>query len=235
MNPKSNSRLSQLKGLVFDLDDTLYPQIEYKRDGMHSVDNWLAQKGILKKNEGFSELDLLLKEKGASHPFIFDDFVARKKLPVKLAGKLVSVFIDNTPKINCFPGVISLLRQLRESFTLGILTDGRTSSQEKKVIALNLRDEVDLILYSDSMNLEKPSTKLYRWVEERLDLPGEALAYIGDNPTKDFYGANKLNWLTIQVMTGEHTFKKVPSPYRAQFQIETITGLVDLLNVHKRY
>ncbi len=218
-----------LQGLIFDLDDTLYLQSDYKRSGFKAVADWLAEHYQLDPERTISVLEDILKEKGPSYPNMFDDFVVRRSLQPGLARKLVAVFIDHRPQITCFPGVHDMLDRLRGRYRLGLLTDGRESSQKKKVAALQLRNRMDAILYSADMKSNKPATCLYRWFEERFALPGAQLAYIGDNPLKDFRGANQCRWLTIRVLTGEHGCRQVEPRYDAAVSLPRATDLIDWL------
>lgn len=223
------STTTLLKGLVFDLDDTLYPQVDYKRSGFRAVSKWLKKHQNLNAEQSYAALEQILKNKGASHSWIFDDFVKKEQLPPMLAKEMTQVFIAHQPQLQCYPGVNQLLKQLRCHYLLGILTDGRQSSQEKKLLALHLHNKVDAILLSDSMNLNKPAGKLFSWFEEKFNLRGSQLAYIGDNPQKDFLGANHRGWLTIRILTGEHAALKLTGKQRAQIELLQVTDLLDWL------
>ncbi len=219
-------RAAQLKGLVFDLDDTLYCQADYKRSGFKAVAAWLAEHEGRDAAESYRALEQILETKGASYPTIFDDFVSQQHLDTGLAQTLTQIFIAHQPQLECYPGVDNLLEQLQGDYCLGILTDGRQRSQEKKITALNLQPKMDAILCSDSLGLSKPATELFQWFEDRFQLPGQQLAYIGDNPTKDFLGANQRNWLTIRVLTGEHRQRQVAGEQNAKLELPAVTDLI---------
>ena len=227
MIPPETAR--KLKGLVFDLDDTLYLQADYKRSGFKAVAAWLSEYKDIDSIWAYKALDNILQEKGPSHPYIFNLFVERYGLESHIVTKLVEVFIEHQPQISCFSGVSDMLSRLRKQYKLGILTDGRLASQEKKITALRLRDKVDAILCSDSMETSKPDESLYSWFEEKFDLAPSELAYIADNPAKDFVGANQLGWRTVRVLTGEHAMVHAFPPYDAQLCIENILKIDDWL------
>ncbi len=223
------STSSPLKGLVFDLDDTLYPQSDYKRSGFRAVSKWLEKHQNLNAEQSYAALEQILQTKGASYPCFFDDFVKKKQRPSSLAKEMTQIFIAHQPQLQCYPGVNQLLEQLRNHYLLGILTDGRESSQEKKLLALHLHNKVDAVLLSDSLNLNKPAEELFHWFEEKFNLCGSQLAYIGDNPKKDFLGANRRDWLTIRVLTGEHAPLQSGGSQQAQIELSHVTDLFDWL------
>jgi putative hydrolase of the HAD superfamily len=221
----ANHNLSKIKAIVFDLDDTLYPQVAYKRSGFKAVASWLAEKRGIDSAETLRALEAILKRFGASYPNMFDRLVERLNLESGLVPELVSVFIDHNPQIDCFEGIFPMLERLKRTYHLGILTDGRLSVQMKKITALGLENRVDSILCSDSMGLEKPAPELYAWFENAFQLDGPNLMYVGDNPAKDFYGVNQRQWDTVQVKTGERVEKKIDQEYQAKRAIPSVTDL----------
>lgn len=193
----------QLQALVFDLDDTLYLQADYKRSGFKAVGDWLELQHGIEQPKSQRILEQILLERGPSYPYIFNEFAQICLPDESLVDEMVAIFITHQPQINCFPGVIKLLIRLKSRYRLGLLTDGRTSSQKNKVEALGITGLFDCLLYSDSLGLSKPAPELYHYFEKKFCLSAEYLAYIGDNPRKDFSGANQRKWQTIRVLSGE--------------------------------
>ena len=222
--------MKNIKGLVFDLDDTLYLQADYKRSGFKAVANWLEDHKNLRSREVYHALNVILEEKGPSHPHIFDLFVDQNSLDPKLVETLVDLFIKHQPQISCFEGIINMFNKLRKNYHLGILTDGRHSTQQKKINALKLSHLCDYILYSDSLELSKPAPDLFLRFEQKFNLCGNQLAYIGDNPNKDFIGAKKLKWKTFRVLTGEYRNLKVTDKWDADITLNKCTDILACLD-----
>ena len=229
----------KIKAIVFDLDDTLYPQVQYKRSGFKVVASWLEEKRGINSATVLYELESILDQFGASYPYMFDRLVERLGIGIGFVEQLVRLFIDHDPRICCYDGVIPMLSRLRKKYLLGILTDGRYVMQQKKVKSLGLDNVVDRILYSDAMGLEKPATQLYKWFEEAFHIDGLKMLYVGDNPAKDFCGANQRQWYTVQVGTGKTVSKIVAPEYQAKKMIPSVTDLESMmttwdLNLKKR-
>ena len=195
------------KGIVFDLDDTLYPQKSFKRSGFRVVARWLSKNYDLSESVVLIELEKIMGERGPSYPFMFNELANRLPLEIRVIPKLVNIFIAHEPKISVYPGVQSMLTRLGKRYKLGILTDGRLDVQRRKIHALGLCQQVDEILCSDEIGLEKPNPLLFEWFEEHLRIKGEKLMYVGDNPAKDFLGAKERNWTTVRILSGEHIQK----------------------------
>src|SRR5687767_769940 len=83
--------------LVFDLDDTLYPECDYVRSGFAAVDRWLREhRGVT----GFSEI-ANAHFRGGRRGNIFDLSLEELGLPrdPALVSRLVTVYREHKPSI----------------------------------------------------------------------------------------------------------------------------------------
>ncbi|WP_372679952.1 HAD family hydrolase [Desulfosarcina sp.] len=215
----------KIKGIVFDLDDTLYPQVAYKRSGFQVVSTWVAEQFNMDASRVQTELEAILNHYGPSYPHMFDRLVERLGIGIGFVERLVRLFIDHDPRICCYDGVIPMLSRLREKYLLGILTDGRYAVQRKKIKALGLDTRVDHILCSDALGLEKPDSRLFDWFEKKFQLAGWNLMYVGDNIEKDFYGANIRGWTTVMVRTTQPMSSSISASYVPQVAIQAVLDL----------
>jgi putative hydrolase of the HAD superfamily len=211
------------------LDDTLYPQETFKRSGFKVVARWVAEHFDFDASRVMGELDDIMLQRGASYPYIFNDLADRLKVDKRSVPRMVQVFIDHEPRISCYPGVLEMLTRLKKRFRLGLLTDGRLTVQQRKIRALGLEADLDEILCSNRMGLEKPANELYKWFEKKFEMMGQNLMYVGDNPRKDFYGANLRNWMTVCVLTGENQSINCESAFKSRNSISSIINLEKLL------
>ena len=214
------------RAIVFDLDDTLYAQVAFKRSGFRAVATRLAQEGIVDAPVAMASMERQLAALGPSHPRILDAAMADLGLTGIRVDSLVSVFRDHRPAICPYPGVIDLLTDLQPGFQLGLLTDGLAAVQRGKVGALGLDGCFDAMLFSDELNTSKPDPVLFEWFERRFELVGGQLLYVGDNPAKDFTGARRRGWRTLRVMSGEHAGVIAPATAKdAELSIDCVTDL----------
>jgi putative hydrolase of the HAD superfamily len=189
------------KAVVFDLDDTLYPERDYVLSGFRAVAEWSEARLSIPASEGFVELRALL-DRGVRGDTFNQWLSARQKLDKSLIEQLVGVYRDHNPEIRPFPGVPELLSSLKKSSSLGLLSDGYLGVQQRKLQALNLRHFFDAVVFSDEWGRAawKPNTLPFEKTLEKLGNIGPASAvYIADNPLKDFLGARKAGLATVQV------------------------------------
>jgi putative hydrolase of the HAD superfamily len=186
--------------IVFDLDDTLYPERQYAHGGFAAVAKAFAGE-LGSPSESFARMKRLLDSE--HRPRVFDALL--DELAIADHGDLVARMIDayrrHPPAIRLFEGVDALLDDLRQRRRLGLLTDGRPAAQWAKIDILGLRNRFDAIVVTSELGpaFGKPSTRPFEMMSEKLNSRGSNIAYVADNPCKDFIGPNALGWRTIQV------------------------------------
>ena len=178
---------NEIKGVIFDLDDTLYSEKEYIRSGFQAVSTYLGGKYQSKLWEYFKEgkpaIDMLLAEIG--------------RLNEK--EDVMRIYRNHTPVIHLYNYVNEVLAALKsKGIKIGIITDGRPEGQKKKIQALGL--EVDDIIITDELGgiqFRKPCDIAFRILQTRWRLSASQIVYIGDNPEKDFQAPQQLGMRSI--------------------------------------
>ncbi|MGB7393876.1 MAG: HAD family hydrolase, partial [Pricia sp.] len=109
---------------------------------------------------------------------------------------LLKRYRHHDPNISAFDGVADVFKGIKEKDgKIGIITDGRSSTQRKKLEALGLMDLIDKVVISGETGYEKPEEHNFRIVEEFY---GDAcFYYVADNLRKDFIAPHRLGWKTI--------------------------------------
>ena len=190
-----------MKVVIFDLDDTLYDEYEFVKSGFKVVAAYLSSRYELDKNDIFTRLCEITKRDGRGK--VFNTLLSNLGLySLERVQTLIYIYRSHLPKIFLEKRVVYYLNTLRKKgLLLGIVTDGKSSVQSRKVEALGLKDYFDLILCSDELGREywKPSTVPFKVVLDLLKTPPEKAVYVGDNVRKDFYGPNLMGLLTIQL------------------------------------
>lgn len=176
------------KVVVFDLDDTLYPEFEYRNSGLRAVCDFVdLVYGVSLAPEAFYD---------KTDPL--GDICRQANLPLEVKNSLLWIYRLHLPEISLGHEVSSLVRDLSSKFDLAILTDGRSVTQRLKIRALGLNWIPSYI--SEEYGADKPDPERFQAI--MADYPDREYVYIGDNPRKDFLAPNKLGWLTIGVRGG---------------------------------
>ena len=225
--------MSRWRAIIFDLDDTLYPERDYVLSGFRSVAEWGQQHLGIPVDRGFSELHKLYV--AGIRGDTFNRWLAHHGIPSEeIVQELVRVYRDHWPTIRCFPEVPTLLGSLRRHFRLGLVSDGYLEVQQRKLSSLGLAGHFDAIVFSDELGREswKPSMKPFIKVLTKLNVPPSVAVYVADNPVKDFLGARQAGMSTIWVHRpdGEYTHLRPPSAAHApDYKVTSLTELEQLL------
>ena len=179
-----------IKGIIFDLDDTLYSEKQYVRSGYRVIAGRLNNEGAEEKLwnfflEGKNAIDELLEEFGQTE---------RKT-------ECLEIYRNHIPDISLYDGVYDCIKQLKSAgIKIGIITDGRVNGQKNKIEALGLSNLADDIIITDELGGEqfrKPNDIAFRIMQNRWRIPFEEMAYVGDNLIKDFQAPQQLGMKSI--------------------------------------
>ncbi len=72
---------------------------------------------------------------------------------------------------------------------IGIVTNGKTERQNKKIDALGLRRYTDTVVISEAEGIKKPHSEIFLRALQRLDSAPRDAVFIGDHPVADVQGA----------------------------------------------
>ena len=193
-----------IKTVVFDLDDTLYDEIEYCKSGFTAVAEFLANPAIT--TAGMRRISQALWEQFSTGNRTKTFNAALDKLDIsyddKLILELIEVYRQHKPTITLPPDSRDALCKLSKKYTLALLTDGFLPGQQLKVQALGIEQYFKSIVYTEQLGREcwKPSPVGFENIIRTLETRPENAVYIADNEKKDFIAPNKLGFVTIQIL-----------------------------------
>lgn len=179
--------------VVFDLDDTLYDEIDFVRSGFAAVTS--AVEARYRVNCGAE-----LQDRISSGALInaFQDIAATMKLPHDAPAFMTETYRTHSPTLRPRPGIPGLLAQLRaRDGVVACITDGRSLTQRAKLSALDLTALIDVVLISEETGHAKPDAHNFEEMMQRVR--ASEFWYVGDNPRKDFVAPNALGWRTVGV------------------------------------
>ena len=210
------------KIVVFDLDDTLYKEIDFLKSGYKSICEHYDLKGSVYEN--------MLSWYYAGQD-VFSALINNYNLNIDKTD-LLKIYREHIPNIKLDVSVICTLSKLKsQNFVMGIITDGRTITQNNKISALGLSKFIDdeNIIISEDFGSEKPSEKNYLYFQNKY--PDYNYIYVGDNIQKDFLAPNILGWNTICLLDDgcnihKQNFNKVAEKFLPK---TTIKKLIEIL------
>jgi putative hydrolase of the HAD superfamily len=121
-----------------------------------------------------------------------------------------------------FPDAIELLRALSQrGVKSGVVTNGGSDMQRRKIAALGLQPLIGSIVISSEVALRKPDAAIFALALEQLGCTPEHSWFVGDHPDIDVRGAEAAGLRAFWVKTGAILADDVPGTH--------LTSLVDLL------
>lgn len=218
------------KVIVFDLDDTLYYEIDFLKSAYKEIAQTVSQESGINAERIFQDmLNGFFEEKN-----VFKELLSSYKVSCSIQDFL-KIYRNHKPKLQLTKDRLNLLNKIKDrQIPLGLLTDGRSIQQRSKIEALGISHYFNEIVISEEFGSEKPNELNYKHFESVF---GEAqFYYIGDNVKKDFVSANTLNWITIRLIDQGHNINKndasmYDQSYQAKYNINNFSEIENLLNL----
>lgn len=210
--------------LIFDLDDTLYAERSYVESGFRAVAQHLQQRHGWPAQASFETLlaDLRKLGRGALFDRLLQGHGITRHAEVQAC---IRAYRQHLPAITLAPLAEQMLQRLPRAPYL--VTDGHQGVQARKVQALQLAPRLAKVYITHRHGLAhaKPSTHCFELIRRREHCDWAQMAYIGDNPAKDFVNLNPLGVRTVRVCTGEHAQVQARPGHEARFVIPDLRHL----------
>ena len=175
--------------VVFDLDDTLYPEADYVDSGIRYV---CAQINSLCGIDCYEAIQAQRLQDAKLDWLSLACELTGLKPSVK--ESLLWMYRLHLPDIklstNCS---VSLEKIKSAALAVAVLTDGRSVTQKFKLASLGLSHYPAYV--SEDYGSAKPAPDRFKAIQK--DFPAEKYVYVADNVQKDFLGCNPLGWLGI--------------------------------------
>ena len=94
-------------------------------------------------------------------------------------------------------GAMEILEELSKKCLIGVLTNGFTEVQYRKLHSTGLDRYIQRMVISDEIGIQKPDPRIFRYAEQETGATPETTIMIGDNPENDIQGALNAGWQAI--------------------------------------
>ncbi|KAK9871937.1 hypothetical protein WA026_015187 [Henosepilachna vigintioctopunctata] len=125
--------------------------------------------------------------------------------------------------------IINILKKLRKTYLIGLITNGPSKSQWEKIHKLNLKSLFDVILVSGDLPWEKPDEKIFETAYQYLGVRPEHCLMVGDKLETDILGGFQARlggtvWVPLNINEMDSKFEPGPD-----FVIDNVTELPKML------
>lgn len=223
------------KVVVFDLDDTLYKEIDFLKSGYRKVAELVAKQYVCDARAIYDQLLKWYYNGENAFACMNEEYGFGNPI-----NEYLDIYRYHHPTITLPEETRVTFSKLKEEdVVLGIITDGREITQKQKVEALGLEEWIpmEMVIINEDKKYFKPN----HWSYDRMMLkcygqyPNNDLAfyYIGDNPEKDFIAPNELGWTSICLLDdGKNIHKQnfnVSEEFLPKYRIKNIVELLDYI------
>ncbi|MBP2099260.1 HAD family hydrolase [Enterococcus rivorum] len=228
--------------IVFDVDDTIYDQQQPFLNAVLRIFPEVKESDIhplyirfrFHSDETFSKV--VSNEWSINYMRTYRINESLKDLgysePSEMQSTLFQqIYEDELDNIVMHPEVKRLLDYLKEkNIPIGIITNGPTDHQYKKVKQLNLENWVptDNIIISQSTGYQKPDKEIFYLAAKQFKMEPDKTLYVGDSFENDVAGAYNGGWHSVWF---NHRLRSLPEKEEAThlFEIQSFDTLFETI------
>ncbi len=230
---KGHRKEALCKHFVFDLDDTLFPEIDWVKSALKHCAEIISERYSIDSEKVYTSFIKGLNERGRGQVFYKSLVQLGVPDPEEVKQYLIYRYRTHKPQLELPPEVRETLLELKaRGCKLGIITDGVLSAQMNKVEALGLNRIMDAVLYTEVLGYESRKPSVLPFQVMKFWLGEGEFYYIGDNPERDFTGANIAEYHTVMLKSPKkvHRLTSLPIANLPEKQIDRFEDLLKFVN-----
>lgn len=230
-----------LKGVFFDLDDTLFSSSGLVRRARWEACEAMRGAGLPAKStrDAFIRLNRIVQKYGSNYSKHYNRLCELYK--VKPDAKIISagvVAYHNTKisMMHCFPHTHEMLIELvKMGLKLVLITNGIAIKQWEKIHRLRIENYFDLILISNSRNTGKSKGSMIRTALNKLGLRAEDVIFVGDKLDTDIASANSEKLISVHYIPGRQEKNKCQKKHIPSYRVKSPEELLEVCRRLKEY
>ncbi len=224
--------------MVLDLDDTIFPEIDFILSGFFEVSRYISQKSHYEVDYIYQKLSTLFNNNIRNNTF--DILIEDLQLSNIQVQELVELYRNHKPVLKPWEDALFLLDYLSKypnKFTLCLISDGIVLQQKNKIKALKIEQYFKKIIITDELGgieYRKPNPFVFNLLLDQFNISSSQSIYIADNPLKDFIAPNEIGMHTMRIKKAEGIYAKFEAPSEYMKAQITITSLDQAIQAIER-
>lgn len=233
----------RLRGILFDLDNTLLDLLRMKRMGSDAAARAMVAAGADFSFSPEEAGDILFGEYlgDIEGDRVFEGFLRknhRQKLRLsqhmldKITAAAVNAYLEaKSVHLEPYPGVKrTLLELVRRGMHMGVVTDAPRFKAYQRLDAAGLTDFFDFVVTITDHGKQKPDERPFREAVDLLELAPQEVLMVGDWPERDMEGAKHVGLRTAWAKYGHHGIDEAPPA--ADFTLKRFEDLLKVTALH---
>ena len=223
-----------IQAIIFDVDDTLYDQQAPFRKAVNKIAplvsdedmselyirfRYYSDENFPKVMAGLMTIDemradrIIQSIKDLDYPNLTEDEALHFQKIYEDELACITMHHDKEKTLNYLA---------QKKVPIGIITNGPTDHQAKKIKQLNVSKWVtpERTMISEQTGYQKPEVEIFKLAENNFDYSGEEILYVGDSFESDVTGSKKANWRALWF---NHRNRDLPAGAHPIFDVEINT------------
>ena len=233
-----------IKAVLFDVDDTLFDRKLAQKEVCKLIvkqlprvfevfDTECVQEAFLKSDQISTDMF----NSGAPSEGLRDK---RSRLFLQLLGikedyaaAVTEIYVWDSPLVNAaMDGAIPVVKKLSRKFTVGVVSNGLSDVQYRKLETMGLYDLFSCIVLSEVIGIRKPDPAIFQKAASLIHIQPAECLYVGDSYVNDVIGAKNAGmqacWLNPE------SIKPPDETIKADFIISKLEQLPSLLRKYEQ-
>lgn len=222
--------MQNIKAILFDLDNTLIDRQAAADKKYRAVAKELfpsispetyEMENVVQQLISWDEFGSISKE------HVYSELVKKYNMDISLVDKYCedwgATFGDYTI---VYPRARETVEKVKQKYRVGIVTNGTSHMQHRKLEISGLADLFEMILISGECSAHKPDPEIFLEASEKMGLKPEEIAFVGDTFATDIIGAYRVGMKPIWICSDPLRTYGLHEP-----RIERIEDLITLLDL----
>ena len=221
-----------IKGVVFDLDNTLLDFMKMKDTAVRAAVSSMVFNGLdINKDDAISKIYKIYDNKGYEYQEVFDVFLKEVigKVDYKiLASGIIAYKRAKENSLMLYKNVDATLHALSKiGLKLAVVSDAPSREAWIRICTVKLEHTFDAVVTLHDKGFHKPSPEPFNQVIKSLNIKAEEILMVGDWPERDIIGAQNVGMKTGFAKYGD-TFDTQNSG--ADYVLEDISDLINIID-----
>ena len=221
-----------IKGVIFDLDNTLVDFMRMKREAVSAAIHSMIDAGLqLSAEEAQERIDTIYKERGIEFQNVFDQLLydVFQKVDYKiLSAGIIAYRRAREAALVPYPHVnLTLVELIKRGVKLAVVSDAPGREAWLRLCYLNFHHMFDAVVTFEDTGERKPGPAPFRKALEMLNVRPHEAVMVGDWAERDIVGAAAVGMTTVFARYGD-TFGTVNS--NARYEINDIAELLAVID-----
>jgi putative hydrolase of the HAD superfamily len=226
---------SMIRGIVFDLDNTLVDFMAMKRQAVDSAIVAMIDAGLdLTFDKIKSHIDDIYRDKGIEYQKVFDELLQVSLGRVDnriLSAGIIAYRRAREAALKPYPhATATLMRLVKMGIKLAVVSDAPSREAWLRLCYINFHHIFDAVVTYDDTGERKPSPKPFLMALTQLSLSPKEVVMIGDWAERDMVGAKNVGMQTAFAKYGDSFGNQnVVADYILE-DISDIIGIIEKTN-----